>query len=295
LGDYWRLLWELAASCPVPYISNDALPEKLILAEQTKLEGYNFKVIVDGIELYKPVSLKDNPGGYTIEKIEPVQKKVYGKDVSFHGYIIVQEGAQLKPDELRGIMIRIKSIGIGYYDPSMLDYRINEGPRSRWLTGEIYVDDGLEDALNIDRDSFNRFHPEFRAVQEYIHQILQEVIFPKVYEQIEVRTKKREKVKEKERTDHLQRTISETLDKRVTIRHQPKTSADDRQPRVGVVQKSNSVEVHLPKNDKSGAKKSKRQLATAILAIYEVAAAEKTRDKQKEIFTKLLFDLIEKW
>ena len=44
-------------------------------------------------------------------------------------------------------------MGIGYYDQSMLDYRSNEGPRSRWVTGEIYVHEGLEDALNVDRDS----------------------------------------------------------------------------------------------------------------------------------------------
>ena len=60
-------------------------------------------------------------------------------------------------------------MAVGYYDTSMLDYRINEGPRSRWLTGEIYVSEGLEDALNIDRDSFNKFHPQYRALQSYVH------------------------------------------------------------------------------------------------------------------------------
>ncbi|MBA3881431.1 MAG: hypothetical protein H0X73_01705 [Chthoniobacterales bacterium] len=55
----------------------------------------------------------------------------------------------MNPDELRGIMVRIKNIGIGYYDPTMLDYRFNEGPRSRWLTGEIFVEKGLENALNV--------------------------------------------------------------------------------------------------------------------------------------------------
>ena len=69
--------------------------------------------------------------------------------------------------------------------------RINEGPRSRWLTGEIYVSEGLEDALNIDRDSFNKFHPQYKALQTYIHNILQKTIFPRVYKQIEVRSEKR--------------------------------------------------------------------------------------------------------
>ena len=167
LGDYWKLLWELSASCPIPYLAADALPNGVIKKDQARLKSYEFRVLVDGIELAKPVYLKGNPGGYTTRRIQEQHKRVYARDLAFHGYIVVQEGRQLQPDELRGIMIRIKNVGIGYYDPSLLDYRFNQGPRSRWLTGEIFVDEGLEDALNIDRDSFNRFHPQFRAVQQY--------------------------------------------------------------------------------------------------------------------------------
>lgn len=43
----------------------------------------------------------------------------------YHGYIVVQEGVNLRPDEFRGIMIRIKDVAVGYYDTSMLDYRTN--------------------------------------------------------------------------------------------------------------------------------------------------------------------------
>src|SRR5258706_829539 len=46
LGDYWRLLWELSASCPVPYLDQKALPNKLIEHEQSKLLRYDFKVLL---------------------------------------------------------------------------------------------------------------------------------------------------------------------------------------------------------------------------------------------------------
>lgn len=295
LGDYWRLLWELSAACPVPYISELALPNHIIFKEQQRLASYNFKVVVDGIQLYKPIYLKNNPAGYTIRKIEPTTIKVYQKNVSFHGYIIVQEGLQIKPDELRGIMIRIKNIGIGYYDNSLLDYRINEGPRSRWLTGEIYVDEGLEDALNIDRDSFNRFHPEFRAVQEHVHNILQEDIFPRVYKQIDVRSKKKAIEKQEKRHESLQKTIADTVKKRVTITHEAKTSKTERPLQVEVVQKSTSVELHLPKVEDLKTKKSARQLAAAVLSIFEIANEEKTAEKRRSVFSKLLLDLLAKW
>ena len=124
LGDYWRLVWELSAACPIPYIGNDALPKGIIRDRNTTLEAYNFNLHIDGRQLYKPVLLRRNPGGYTTTHINPGLMKVYGKDLDFSGYIVVQEGLQLKPDELRGILIRIKNVGIGYYDQSIFDYRI---------------------------------------------------------------------------------------------------------------------------------------------------------------------------
>lgn len=295
LGDYWRLLWELSASCPIPYINANALPEKLIADEQRRLINYNFKVIVDGIQLFKPVNLRDNPAGYTIRKIGPTTLKTYGKIITFHGYILVQEGMQIKQDELRGIMIRIKNIAIGYYDYSLLDYRINEGPRSRWVTGEIYIDEGLEDALNIDRDSFNRFHPEFRAVQEHIHNILQEDIFPRVYKQIDVRSKKKAKEKQEKRNEYLQKAITETVKKEVRIRHASKSAATERPLQVGVVQKSHSVELKLPNAEDMKIKKPARQLAASVLAIFEIANEEKNAEKRRDVFTKLLLHLLKKW
>ncbi len=295
LGDYWRLLWELSASCPIPYVSDQALPKKLIVEEQEKLISYNFTVIVDGIKLFKPVKLRGNPGGYTIKRIETQKRKIYGKDLVFHGYIVVQDGLSIKPDELRGILIRIKNVSIGYYDPSMLDYRFNEGPRSRWLTGEIFVDEGLEDALNIDRDSFNRFHPQFRAIQDYIHKTLREEVFPDVYKQIDVRSGKREVSKEEIRTKHLGDVLAEAIKTPVKVRENPKTASEDQSPQVEIVNKAKAVEVILPKIEELKTKKLHRQLAAATLAVYEIAMQEKTCDRQRAVFTELLLKLLTNW
>lgn len=295
LGDYWRLLWELAAACPVPYLGVRALPGNLIKYENSLLEKYSFSVIVDGIKLFKPVYLKNNPHGYTTIKVEPTQLKIYDKLLNFHGYIIVQEGKQLKPDELRGIMIRIKNIGIGYYDQTMLDYRSNEGPRSRWLTGEIFVDEGLENALNIDRDSFNRFHPEFRALQKHIHSILKKNIFPKVYQQIDVRSKERAQEKETLRSTHLRQLISKRINKRIKIKTVQKEEKSEKKAKVKIEKKPNQVILSIPSQEDIKTKKPHKQLATSILAIFEISMQEKTKKEQRELFSILLFDLLSKW
>jgi len=226
LGDYWRLLWELAAACPIPYIAPDALPRSVIKDINAALEAYKFSVFVDGRQLFKPVYLKANPGGYTTKIIDRETKKVYGRPLTFSGYIVIQEGKQIMPDELRGIMVRIKNIGIGYYDPSMLDYRNNEGPRSRWVTGEIFVEEGLEDALNIDRDSFNRFHPEFRALQSHVHEVLQKEVFPDVYRNIEVRSVQRRQEKSGKREKVLREVVRSGEERSVKFSRKASTDED---------------------------------------------------------------------
>jgi Histidine kinase-, DNA gyrase B-, and HSP90-like ATPase len=292
LGDYWRLLWELAACCPLPYVSASALPNGLIVEDQERLESYDFRVLVDGIQLAKPVHLRGNPGGYTTKRIKERAQKVYGNDLSFHGYIAVQEGLQLKPDELRGILIRIKDVAIGYYDQSMLDYRSNEGPRSRWLTGEIFVEQGLEDALNIDRDSFNRFHPEFRAIQEYVHTFLRKEIFPAVYLNIERRSAARDETKLRARKAQLARVLTKAAEKPVSVSF---TAEEDDRPKVTLRGKEHRAKVIAPDPETLDTKKKNRQLAASILTIFEMAMRERDPESQRETFKQLLLDLLSGW
>jgi hypothetical protein len=296
LGDYWRLLWELSAACPIPYLANDALPKSIVKDRNITLESYKFGLYVDGRQLFKPVLLRGNPGGYTTTLINPGPMKVYGKTLSFSGYIAVQEGLQLKPDELRGILIRIKNVGIGYYDQSMLDYRFNEGPRTRWLTGEIYVDQGLEDALNVDRDSFNRFHPEFRALQSHIHSVLRDEVFPAVYKNIDVRSKERKSKITTKRSGIVKSVVQDHDDRSVRIvRTAAADNNDEKRSYSSAHRTRDSIEVVVTKEDDLPTGKASRQLAQAILTIFEVALLESDKAAQRKKFSELLLDLLKRW
>lgn len=293
LGDYWRLLWELSTSCPVPYVSPDALPRGLARADYKRLTKYDFSVVVDGIQLFKPVALRGNPGGYTYKRIEPQRLSIFGNQLGFHGYLLVQEGLSLRPDELRGTLIRIKDVAIGYYDPSMLDYRFNEGPRSRWLTGEIFVTEGLEDALNIDRDSFNRFHPEFRALQTYVHRALHEDIFPNVYREIDIRTKARAKKRSTERRVRLAQAFSSVVG--TPVRLGKRHVSDTGSPRADVKRRDGEMILRLPPAETLKTKKSQRDLASAIMGAFEVALQQPDLGTQRERFRELLLGILAKW
>ena len=191
-------------------------------------------------------------------------------------------------------MLRVRNVGIGYYDQSLLDYRINEGPRSRWLTGEIFVDSGMEDALNIDRDSFNRFHPEFRAVQETVHELLQKV-FSETYKKIDTRSSAQAKAKEKRHIEHLQAVVSGVTRSPLVIRRESAGQKSGELPKVSVTENTTNIELVVPDPETISTKRSYQELAIAILAVYEIAMIQSTPDQQRRVFSELLLQLFRGW
>jgi len=171
LGSYESFLWELASLTPIPYFENGPLKEwKEWDAVKETLQSYNFKLTVDGYELRKPIllptwdDLKNRGDDYEIYSIDYGDAK---SDLQFEGYLYHQR-RQIVPSELQGLLIRIRNVGIGGYDKTLLDYPRNIGPMVRGMTGEIYVRKGLEEALNIDRNSFNETHEHFSILQQEI-------------------------------------------------------------------------------------------------------------------------------
>ena len=71
----------------------------------------------------------------------------------------------------------MKHVGIGEYDKSFLGYRIAEGPRFAWLTGELFIEHGLEDALTVGRDGFDTGHPHYIALRKWLHSQLHREVF----------------------------------------------------------------------------------------------------------------------
>ena len=169
LNKYDMFLWELASLCPVPYFEDGPVKgwdgwENI----KKRLLGFNFRVIVDGYELRKPILLPTSADlsvrGPDYE-IYPFSLKT-DKDnrVSLYGYIFHQR-LQISPPELQGILLRIRNIGIKGYENDLMHYPRNLGPMRGGLSGEIYIDHGLEHALNIDRNSFSETDKDYLRVR----------------------------------------------------------------------------------------------------------------------------------
>ena len=212
LNDYEVFLWELASLCPVPYFEDgpvkgwdgwDHVKERL--------ESYNFKVKVDGYELRKPILLPS--GGDLSQQGDDFQVYPfsYGENgdvrLEFQGYVFHQR-TQISPPELQGLLVRIRNVGIGGYETDMLKYPTNLGPMVHGMSGEVYVDSGLEGSLNIDRNSFNETHPHFSLLRDVVYRHLGIPGESGITRDIRQRSRTRQQVLHKNRTyESLERVI----------------------------------------------------------------------------------------
>lgn len=169
---YSETMLKVALNIPVQYATG-WIPEKL--ANTTKeLEKaaakLNFNVYYDGTELRKSVVFA--PGD---KKCLVVPFNFDGKHVKAKGYIFAQHGS-VKPQEMHGLLVRIRNSAVGEFDPSFWGFTPSTAPLiQRWVSAEIWADDGLEEAMNIDRSTLREAHPAYVELREELHRTLNKV------------------------------------------------------------------------------------------------------------------------
>ena len=303
LSDYWQMIWELSVACPVPYTDAGTFdwdkievePElkKQLIDLQKSLSTYQFEVVVDGLSLRKP---NQYPLAYpqlpeqdqTTGKLFSVDQnvKVSGQIFKLSGYIYLQNSRAVEPMELRGLLVRIRNIAIGTYDPTLFTYPKVPAPRFNWLSGEIYVEGDLEFALNIDRDSFNEIHPHFVKLKEIIHNLLRDEIFPEADRGQRKRSQGMRKDQENKKQVRLKSLICQELGDDYSL-----ISADEKPfPLIidtveNVIFENNQSEF-LPKSQ------SKRELIQFIAHAFEISM-EVPEEERREKFYRLLLKLVE--
>ena len=191
LDAYYYMLWELALLCPVNYLDHgpfETSQQTIEVPSELRLPSpQKFKLIVDGVEIRRPqlfptprhsatereVSGSANPIIYRLD----FDRHIAGRRLKFYGYIYCQQ-ARICPLEISGLHIRIRNVGIGGYDHSWLGYPFDEEAIFGQMSGEIYVEHGLESALNIDRDSFITTEVHYQAMRAYVWDTLHRTVFP---------------------------------------------------------------------------------------------------------------------
>jgi hypothetical protein len=162
----------------------DRKKERIIISRVRKTLKDNFSVYLNGRPVRREVSLpRYNPQniqdpnessllhqrglGFDILAV----KSPKGTPVHFDGYLVVQS-MQLFPQELRGVLIRLRGVAIGWHWTLNLS-AAGLSTMLPCLSGEIWVD-GIEDALQFDRESFREDHPKFITLRNQIEAIVRQ-------------------------------------------------------------------------------------------------------------------------
>ncbi|HEY0024799.1 MAG TPA: ATP-binding protein [Longimicrobium sp.] len=170
---YSETMLEVALNVPVRYHESwlpNPLQRKLRDIESA-VETLGFEVYYDGTELRKPVVFSPGERGALINRFE-----FKGKHVAAQGYFYAQHGT-IQPRDLHGLLVRIRNAAVGEFDDSFWGFSPSESSLiQRWVSAEIWADDRLEEAMNIDRRTLREAHPAYVELRDAVHKHLRAVL-----------------------------------------------------------------------------------------------------------------------
>ena len=147
--------------------------------------GSDFTVLVDDLRLVRPLMFADLPVtshavkkpilvvGQCQEEFGGVSPELSGGPLEFEAYLMW--APKIAPTEHQGVLVRVLGSSGTLFDPTFLRYQVSEQTRLRQISCEIFVSEGLEAALNIDRESFNFAHPHVVYITKWLHAALRRV------------------------------------------------------------------------------------------------------------------------
>ena len=110
---------------------------------------------------------------WLLSKTTPFQKIILREPVALYLLKVICIGTvKSLPRKTAGVLLRVRDASGTLFDSTFLKYQVSEQTRLRQITAEIFVHDGLDSAINIDRESFNYSHPHFLYIQRWLHRAL---------------------------------------------------------------------------------------------------------------------------
>lgn len=308
-NEYIKFVFDLASYIPVPYIEDGPIKgvnDPVIDFIKKELEGYDFKVDLDGIYLKKPIYFESNEFSsfYSFQNkidlfVEDDGESVEDDNtIEYKGYFFIQNKI-LYPRELNGVSLKIKNVPIAPrygMDTTFMSYPTYMNQLFKnWVSGEVYIYKGLEPAMNIDRASFRVTHPHYLALQDKIHEILHNKVFLEALRLYE-RGKNIRENRKKKKKEESEKKIFES--RKVTVTPVTSKSRDqntDREPSstpINIV-KSNKDEsiIEIDKSYRRQFRKRDWESIEDVLLIFESAIQECEGDIEK--LRKIFYEKIE--
>jgi hypothetical protein len=216
LFDYYlRMIWQLSLWCPLPYVDvhpfdltsadnisaykllNDGREKELHLADGEPVRiaanlgnavrsPKDFVITIDDLELRRPIRMQNLPTTSSAVKtpllfvaneflpFDGVDVQLSGGALSFQAYLLW--APKIAPTDHQGVLIRMHDATGSFFDPTFLRFPVSEQRRLTQITCEIFITEGFDGAINIDRESFNYANPHVVALTKWLHAALRRVI-----------------------------------------------------------------------------------------------------------------------
>ena len=138
-----------------------------------------FEVFIDGVQILRPILLRDLPRTSTAVKnplifvgkhrqeFDNKSRELTGGPLEFEAYLFW--APKIVPKQHQGVILRVGNASGALFDPDFMGYETSETTRKSQVTAEIFVSEGLDDAINIDRESFNYAHPHYQFLTKWLH------------------------------------------------------------------------------------------------------------------------------
>lgn len=260
-----------------------------------------FKVTIDGVLLKRPIKFTYRKAdARSLEKavmfvgrFEPDLSRVptskRGGDLSLDGYL--WWGGRIIPKENNGVLVRIREASGALFDPSFFKYQVSEQTRLRQITSELFVDRGLDAALNIDRESFNFAHPHLQLVSLWLHGAIRQLTNRLKAEAKEARDARNDANSTEERTQ-LSRQVSGIWERRKGSEPVPKVVIAETPMQALEARESGSfaiLKAQIPRANRSVdqvVRDSQMEALVQVLAAYDVLEG-RTYDEQQELIAAI--------
>lgn len=144
-----------------------------------------FKVFIDGVQLFRPIIFHGLPRtesavrrnllfiGRDSQKFEKKPIELSGGPLNFEAYLFWSP--RIVPKQHQGVLLRVGNASGALFDRTFMGYQVSEQTRTRQITAEIFVHQGLDGAINIDRESFNYAHPHYQYLVKWLHSALRQL------------------------------------------------------------------------------------------------------------------------
>jgi hypothetical protein len=238
---YLQMIWNLSLAVPLPYVQDHIFNMNLsdwtysyLVANEPRgaakmienKDGENvrdiiglsegksaldFEVFIDDLQLFRPIKFEGLPtSGHALKKplvligkckeeFAKFPAELSGGPLNFEAYLFWTP--KVAPTEHRGSLIRINGSSGTLFDPTFMRYQIAEQTRLKQITCEIFIHEGFDSALNIDRESFNFAHPHSVFLTRWLHSALRQLATTQKRIASEVRTEVRGEIQNRQKNE----------------------------------------------------------------------------------------------